>query len=137
MKLVSSKIATALGLAMLVLSSAGFGMLQGTLAVHADSNLLYTVDASTAAGGVYARYGPHINATNRINGYGIYPSQTVMLLCGITDGDPVGLYQNKIWHFIEDLSNPAEGNFWVADHYLDTPYTAGQLVVAGEAQCPN
>jgi hypothetical protein len=136
MKLVGSKIVTTLGLALLVLGAAGLGILRGEHTVHADTNQAYTVDANTAAGGVYARYGPHTNDTNRVNGYGVYPSETVMLLCGVTDGDPVGDFNNTTWHFITDESNPGEGDFWVNDHYLDTPYSPGQLA-PGEAQCPN
>src|SRR6266568_2530120 len=98
----SSKIVTALGLIMLALAAAGFGLLNGARIAHADTNQVYTVVENYAAGGVYARYGPHTNATNRINGYGVYPGQTVKLLCSVTDGDPVGLYQNKTWHFIAD-----------------------------------
>lgn len=102
---------------------------------HAASNLEYKVDATTAAGGVFARYGPHVTDTQRINGYGVYPGQTVRLLCGVTNGDPVGLYHNTTWHYIVDESNHDEGNFWINDHYLDTPNKAGQLT-PGESSCP-
>src|SRR5947209_6949498 len=133
MKLNSGRIIAILCLAILILS--GFGALQGGRTAHADTNLVYTVDANTAAGGVYARYGPHINATNRINGYGVYPNETVRLLCGVTDGDPVGPRQNTSWHFVTDLSNPSEGNFWLNDRYIDSPNTASQLA-PGESVCP-
>jgi hypothetical protein len=136
MKLVGSKIVTALGLAILALAAAGFGMLQGARTAHAGPSQVYTVDKNTAAGGVYARFGPHTNATMRINGFGVYPGQTVMLLCGVTDGDPVGPYQNKTWHFVADLSNPGESNFWLNDHYVDSPNVANQLA-PGESKCAN
>jgi hypothetical protein len=134
MKLNSGRIIAILCLALLILS--GFGALQGAHPAHADTNLIYTVDANTAAGGVFARYGPHTNATDSVNGYGVYPSETVKLLCGVTDGDPVGPYNNKTWHFVTDLSNPSEGNFWLNDRYVDSPNVASQLA-PGESTCPN
>lgn len=118
------------------------GMAIGTLktgtpkVAKAASPLEYTVDPTNAAGGVYARYGPHIDDTNRVNGYGVYPNEVVELLCGVTDGDSVGQYSNTTWHFVTDLSNAGEGDFWVSDHYLDTPNGAGQLT-PGESLCPN
>src|SRR5437667_12857008 len=122
MKLYGDKIAASLMVPVfLVLLGAGFGVSQGTRPAYASANLIYTVNKTTAAGGVFARYGPHTNATNRIIGYGTYPNQQVKLLCGVTDGDQVGPYQNSSWHFVTDLDNPGEGNFWVSDHYLDTP----------------
>jgi len=129
------KIFVRICLAMLALGGVGLGTFLETQVVHADSGSnTYTVDPNTAAGGVYARSTPHINDTQRINGFGVYPNQIVELLCGVTDGDPVGPYNNTTWHFVTDLSNPGEGNFWVSDHYLDTPNQPGQLT-PGENTC--
>lgn len=132
------KIVVRMILTVLALGGVALGALKivtsGT--AKAASTLEYRVDPTNAATGVYARYGPHVNDTNRVNGYGVYPNETVALLCGVTDGDPVGQYANTTWHFVTDLSNPGEGNFWIADHYLDTPNVASQLT-PGESLCPN
>ncbi|SRR5581483_1106219 len=120
------KVIASLGLAILVLSR--------VQQAHADTSLIYAVDHNTAAGGVYARSGPHTDATQHIPGYGAYPGDEVQLICGVTDGDPVGPYNNRTWHFISDLSNPGEGNFWLNDHYLNTPNAPGNLA-PGEEEC--
>jgi hypothetical protein len=121
--------------------AAAAGLIGGVVAVeavpaHADTNLEYTVDPAAAAGGVFARTGPHVNDTQRISGNGIYPGDVVKLICGVTDGDPVGPYDNTAWHYLTDLSRPSEGNFWENDHYLKTPNKASQLT-SGEAECSN
>lgn len=103
---------------------------------HAAAALEYTVDVSAAVGGVFARSGPHADDTTRTVGYGAYPGETVQLLCGVTDGDPTGQFNNTRWHFVIDLNNRGEGPFWIADHYLDTPNPPDQLP-AGEPLCPN
>lgn len=123
-------------LALFILVLGGLGALHGAPLAHADTSLIYTVDATTAVGGVYARYAPHTSATNRTIGYGVYPGQTVQLLCGVTDGDPVGPYNNHTWHFVGDLSNPGEGNFWLNDHYIVSPNVANQLAPR-ESKCKN
>jgi len=125
--------------ALIVLALGGsLGFIEETTAktVRAAGALVYTVDPNTAAGGVFARSDPHTNDTQRIVGYGVYPNQQVLLLCGVTDGDPVGQYQNKTWHFVTDISNPGEGNFWLSDHYVLSPNVANQLA-PGESTCPN
>src|SRR5690242_6719249 len=58
----------------------------------------YTV-AGTAAGGVYSRNTPHTNVTPRIVGRGAYPNDVLTLECGVTDGDPVGPYNNHTWYY--------------------------------------
>lgn len=133
-----SKIVVRMILTVLALGGVALGALKivtsGT--AKAANVLEYTVDPTNAATGVYARYGPHTSDTNRVNGYGVYPNETVALLCGVIDGDPVGQYANTTWHFVTDLSNTGEGNFWIADHYLDTPNVASQLT-PGESLCAN
>src|SRR6266571_1630609 len=136
MKPNNGKIIGVLVLATLLLGVATLGSVQVAHLAHADTNLVFKVDATTAAGGVYARFGPHTSNTTRTNGYGVNPNQFVKLLCGVTDGEPVGPYQNKSWHFVSDLSNSDEGNFWLNDHYIDSPNVANQLV-PGESTCPN
>lgn len=138
MKLQRSKIVVRVALVILVFSTTAFSILQGTRTAHADNSQVYTVDEKTAVGGVYARWDPHTADTHSVSGYGAYPGDTVTLLCGVTDGDPVGPVNNTNWHFVIDNNNTAEGGFWINDHYLDTPspYNPGQLA-PGEAQCPN
>lgn len=115
----------------------GFGAMKIAPAKAAATDTLeYTVDPTNAAGGVYARYGPHTADTNQVDGYGVYPNEIVALLCGVTDGDPVGQNGNTTWHFVTDLSNTGEGNFWVSDYYLDTPNVASQIT-PGESTCAN
>ena len=121
----------------LVVFAGTFGIMVMTSSNTAHAaNLDYRVDPSTAAGGVFARYLPHTANTNYIVGYGVYPYQTVRLLCGITYGDPVGPYSNHTWHFVSDLSNPGEGDFWLNDRYVDSPNYANQLA-PGESRCAN
>lgn len=128
---------TGAGLSLALLLLVGmFFTVHPTHTARADTALVYPVDAQTAAGGVYARTDPHANDTSRIDGYGAYPGDQVQLLCGVTDGDGVGQYNNTTWHFVEDLNNTGEGDFWIADHYLDTPNPPSQLTL-GESLCPN
>lgn len=129
---------SAVSIALILVVFAGtFGIMAMTSSDAAQAaNLDYRVDPSTAAGGVFARYLPHTTNTNYIGGYGVYPYQTVRLLCGITYGDPVGPYNNHTWHFVSDLSNPGEGNFWLNDRYVDSPNYANQLA-PGESRCAN
>jgi uncharacterized protein DUF2599 len=107
-----------------------------TQTAHAAGYPEYTVDNTTAAGGVYARFTPHTDDTSQTPEYGVYPGDTMELLCGVTDGSPVGPYSNQAWHFVRDLDNPGEGPFWLNDHYIDSPNTVGQLA-PGESVCPN
>lgn len=130
------KIGAALSLALLLLGGICLSVIQGTHTAHADTSLVYSVDANTAAGGVFARTDPHSNDTPRIAGYGVYPGDQVQLLCGVTDGDAIGTYNNTTWHFVENLNNTGEGDFWTSDHYLDTPNPPSQLT-PGESPCPN
>lgn len=124
-----------LGGVALVASLALTGVALEATPAHADtSNQTYTVDVNTAAGGVYARSAPDSSATQRVTGYGVWPGDTVQLICGVTDGTPVGSYNNKTWHFVVDLNNPGEGDFWLNGHYVDSPGVANQLA-PGEAQC--
>lgn len=121
----------------IIVFSIAIGAMLTTQAAHAAATTLkYKVDSSNAAGGVYARYAPHTNSTKRIYGYGVWPNETVQLLCGVTDGDPVGPYTNHTWHFVTDLSNLGEGNFWLSDHYVDSPNVANHLA-PGESTCKN
>ncbi len=137
MKLQGNRIVARVALSILALIGIlGIREVATARTAHADSPLIYTVEPIVAAGGVFARFGPHTSATTSTNGYGVYPDDTVELLCGVTDGDPAGPYKNTTWHFITDLSNPGEGNFWVSDHYLDTPNQPSQLTPL-ESQCVN
>jgi hypothetical protein len=115
---------------------AAFSSIAEATPALADDNpsLEYTVDANTAAGGVYARSGPHTDETQRTNGYGAYPGDTLSAICGVTDGDPVGPYNNTTWHYVVDENNPGEGKFWINAHYIDSPDKPGQLA-PGEQNC--
>jgi hypothetical protein len=94
----------------------------------------YTI-TDDASGGVYARNSPHTNDTERINGKGIYPGDIVRLICGVTNGDPVGeIHHNTTWHKIINESRPDQGQFWENDHYFNTPNKPGELA-PGEKDC--
>lgn len=118
--------------------SAGFMSLEGSNTAYAaaTNTISYTINPDTAAGGVFARTDPHTTDSPRTPGYGVYPGETVDLLCGVTDGDPVGRYNNTTWHFVRDENNPGEGNFWLNDHYVNSPNAPSQLA-PGEASCAN
>jgi hypothetical protein len=103
-------------------------------AAHASTAIEYTV-SDTAAGGVYARYAPHTADTNQVAGDGVYPGDTVELFCGVTDGDAVGP-NNHSWDFVKDLSRPNEANFWLSEHYTNSPNSANTLA-PGEPRCAN
>lgn len=113
------------------------GFIGGVVAVEApaaaDSGQEYTV-TDDAAGGVYARNSPHMGDTDRIVGKGIYPGDVVRLICGATNGDPVGPYNNTTWHKIVDETRPNEGEFWEDDHFFNTPNKPGELA-PGESNC--
>jgi len=98
----------------------------------ADSQEYTITDA--AAGGYFSRNSPHTDDTPRIAGKGVYPGDRVRLICGVTDGDPVGPYNNKTWHKILNLSRPDQGEFWENDHLFDTPNKANELA-PGERNC--
>ncbi len=121
-----------------VLATATAALLAGGMAFNAspaaaDSGQDYTI-TDAAAGGYFSRNSPHTNDTPRIAGKGVYPGDRVRLICGVTDGDPVGPYNNKTWHKILNLSRPDQGEFWENDHLFDTPNKANELA-PGEKNC--
>lgn len=59
---------------------------------QADEVLVYTVQDTEV--GIFARNSPHENDTDRVVGKGAYDGDRIELLCGITNGDPVGPYNN-------------------------------------------
>lgn len=93
----------------------------------------YTI-TDDAAGGVFSRNSPHTNDTPRIVGKGVYPGDKVRLICGVTDGDPVGPYSNRTWHKIVNETRPDQGEFWENDHLFNTPNKANELA-PGERNC--
>jgi hypothetical protein len=99
---------------------------------HADSSLEFTV--TDTDGGVYARNSPHENDTDRVDGDGAYDGDVFEDICGVTNGDGVGPYNNHTWHFGRDKNRPDSGTFWINDHFLDTGGVANQLA-PGEAYC--
>ncbi len=131
----AGKIAAHTSLAALAITGGGLASFIETQSADAANGPQYTV-AGTAAGGVYSRLTPHTADTPRIPGVGVYPGDVVTLKCGVTDGDPVGPYNNQTWHYVHDNSRPNEPDFWVNDHYLNTPNAANQLA-PGETACPN
>ena len=101
---------------------------------HADSSLEYTV--TNTEGGVYSRNSPHTSDTPKIVGQGAYDGDTVRLICGVTNGDAVGPYDNNSWHKVVNLSRPDQGEFWLNDRYVASPNNADQLA-PGEPTCTN
>ena len=136
MKLEGSKIVVGAALAVLAVATlaAGVLMTEKPSETHAASGPQYTV-ASTAAGGVYSRRTPHTADTPRIPGVGVYPGDLVTLECGVTDGDPVGPYNNHAWYFVHDNSRN-EVDFWLNDHYVNSPNAANRLA-PGVTTCAN
>jgi hypothetical protein len=57
------------------------------------------------------------------------------LECGVTDGDPVGNLNNHTWYYAHD-NNRNEPDFWINDHYMNTPNAANQLA-PGVVRCAN
>ncbi|HVB22292.1 MAG TPA: hypothetical protein VNG51_10130 [Ktedonobacteraceae bacterium] len=120
-------------LAALALTGGGVAMTLKAQTARADSLPVYTV-TDNAAGGVWARQSPHTIDTLEITGDGVYPGDQVELICGVTNGDPVGPFNNTTWHYINDDTRPSEGQFWVADHHLNTPNPPSQMT-PGEVPC--
>lgn len=92
----------------------------------ADDAQVYTVTGTQI--GVYARNSPHLNDTEGIDGKGAYDGDRVQLLCGVTDGDPVGQSKNHTWHKVKDLDRPAVGVFWLSGNWTSTPTEPNELV---------
>lgn len=110
----------------------GAESIEAATPIHADTGLVFPVEHT--GNGVFARNSPHWNDTQRIAGDGAYDGDNVELLCGVTDGDPVGPYNNRTWHKVIDLNRSSEGQFWINDHLVKTPVNANQLV-PGERDC--
>jgi hypothetical protein len=108
------------------------GIITFELDEPAQADQLYTVEHTEI--GVYARHSPHQNDTDRIPGQGAYDGDKVKLICGVTNGDPVGPYNNHTWHKVQDLTRSALGNIWINDHWLNTAVKANELV-PGETVC--
>ena len=121
-------------LAALAIMGGSLAMFLESGAAYADDGPQYTV-TDTAVGGVYSRNTPNTEDTSRTAGVGIYPGDNLTLRCGVTDGSPVGPYNNHTWYYVHDNSR-SEPDFWANDHYLDTPNAAGQLA-PGVGVCEN
>jgi len=135
LKLKGGKIAARAYLAALaVTGGGGLAAFLDTHTAEAASGPQYTV-AGTAAGGVYSRNTPHTADTPRIPGQGVYPGDNLTLECGVTDGDPLGPYNNHTWYYAHDNSRN-EPDFWVNDHNMNTPTVANQMA-PGVVSCPN
>jgi len=115
-------------------STTGFALMSDSKKAYAANSPQYTVSAN-ASGGIYSRNTPNWNDTPRIPGQGIYQNDVLTLECGVTDGTPVGQYNNTTWYFVQDDSRN-ELDFWVPDHYMNTPNAPDQLA-PGVITCPN
>jgi hypothetical protein len=101
----------------------------------AQTGLQYQViDADGADdGGVYYRNSPRWDDTARITGVGGFYGETVELIC-YAWGESVGPFENRVWHFVTNVSRPSAGQGWLPDRYLNTPVLANELV-PGEPEC--
>lgn len=133
---VESKRKLAHGALLLTLGTgiAGFTLMRESKKAYAATGPQYTVN-SAANGGIYSRNTPNWDDTLRIPGQGIYPNDVLTLECGVTDGAPVGQYNNTTWYYVHDNSRD-EPDFWMNDHFMDTPNAPGQLA-PGVITCPN
>lgn len=102
---------------------------------HAEVTGPHATVTQAANGGIFSRNTPYREDTPCVIGQGIYPNDVLTLQCGVTDGSPVGQYNNTTWYFVHNNSRP-EPNFWANDHFLDTPNTAGHMT-PGVIPCPN
>ncbi|HEU4967185.1 MAG TPA: hypothetical protein VFT53_06975 [Candidatus Saccharimonadales bacterium] len=122
-------------LAALAVTGGGLGAFLKTNTAHAEAQgPRYTV-TQAAKGGILSRTTPNWEDTPHIIGQGIYPNDVLTLKCGVTDGSPVGQYNNTTWYFVHNNSRN-EPDFWANDHYLDTPNTAGHIA-PDVTVCPN
>ncbi|HEY9335428.1 MAG TPA: hypothetical protein VIQ79_13430 [Kribbella sp.] len=86
----------------------------------------YTV-INTGTIGVASRYAPYLNA---IDGYGAPAGGTVTVYCFVF-GDPVGPYNNRLWHLVSYLGH----NFYAPDRYLSTPTVTTNVPPPDEYGC--
>lgn len=101
---------------------------------HADTTLVYEV--ANTEGGVFSRNSPNLADTPRIVGQGAYDGDTVELICGVTNGEGVGPYNNNTWHYVKNQTRPEQPNFWINDHNVKSPNVADTLA-PGEQNCGN
>lgn len=132
-RITQTRLGRKIGAAAAALAVVFTGIALETSPAAADNNQEYTI-ANTAAGGVYSRNSPRMDDTPRIDGKGIYPGDVVRLICGVTDGEAYGPYNNTTWHKILNLTRPEHGEFWENDRFFNTPNKAGELA-PGEKNC--
>jgi len=115
------------------------GLAGGAVAVEASpayaANPVYTVVNPDNDGtrSIYDRNSPHWSDTDRKYPDFSYYGDRLELVCG-TNGDAVGPYNNKRWHYAKNLSRPEAGVTWIPDRYMNTPNKANQPT-PGEAEC--
>lgn len=101
---------------------AGASMLSGTavgIAPEAEATetpLIYSV--VNAPEGVYSRNSPHTEDTPRIDGQGAYNGDYVELMCGFTEGEPVGPNDNTLWHRVRGVTRSDQPSFWISDYHV-------------------
>lgn len=115
------------------------GLAAGGLVAEASpafaDNPVYTVVNPDNDGthSIYDRNSPSwADSTRRAPDYSLYGDR-LELICG-TDGEAIGPYNNKRWHYARNLSRPEAGETWIPDRYLDTPNKANQPT-PGEKEC--
>lgn len=115
------------------------GLAGGAVAVEASpayaANPVYTVVNPDNDGtrSIYDRNSPHWNDSDRKYPDFSYYGDRLELICG-TNGDAVGPYNNKRWHYAKNLSRPEAGVTWIPDRYMNTPNKANQPT-PGEREC--
>lgn len=77
------------------------------------------VVTQTGGIGVSLRDAPREGART---GVGPSEGEIVTSVCQILDGDPMGSFENRVWHFVQS----AHGDTWIPDTYLNTPNVANE-----------
>lgn len=120
-------------------SLTALGLAGGAVAVEASpayaANPVYAVVNPDNDGtkSIYDRNSPHWGDSDRKYPDFSYYGDRLELICG-TNGDSVGPYSNKRWHYAKNLSRPEAGTTWIPDRYMDTPNKANQPT-PGEREC--
>jgi hypothetical protein len=119
---------------------AALGLAGGVTALEAspalaDSGPVYTVinPDNDSTHSIYDRDSPDWeDSDRRAPDFSLYGDK-LELICG-ADGEAVGPYANRRWHYAKNLSRPEAGVTWIPDRYLDTPNKANQPT-PGEKEC--
>ncbi len=88
----------------------------------ADSGLVYTVVNPDNDGTrkIYDRNSPNWGDSNRKLPDASYYGDRLELICA-TNGEAVGPYSNRRWHYAENLTHPEAGRTWIPDRLSRYP----------------